>query len=106
MPSPILHTGATVMCSHGGQAMPTSPSPQVFVSGMPIATIAAPFAVAGCAFVPPGGNGPCVTGQWVMGATQVFSSGAPVAIMSGTSICTPTGTPMLPVQAQTQVLAT
>ena len=44
MPGPILHMGATVLCSHGGQAMPTAPSPVVLVSGMPIATIAAPYA--------------------------------------------------------------
>ena len=62
MPGPILHVGAVVMCAHGGQAIPTVPSPVVMVSGMPIATIAAPYAVAGCAFVPPAGNGPCVTG--------------------------------------------
>jgi hypothetical protein len=106
MPAPILHMGAVVLCSHGGQAMPTVPSPQVFVSGMPIATIAAPYAIAGCAFVPPAGNGPCVTGQWLMGATQVFSNGQPVVIMSGVSVCVPTGTPMLPVNAQMLVLAT
>jgi len=76
------------------------------VSGMPIATIAAPYAVAGCAFVPPGGNGPCVTGQWVVGAVQVFSHGQPVVIMSGVSICVPTGTPLVPVAAQAMVLAT
>ena len=62
MPGPILHMGAVVTCAHGGQAMPTVPSTCVMVSGMPIATIAAPYAVAGCAFVPPAGNGPCVTG--------------------------------------------
>ena len=73
MPGPVLHMGAVVTCAHGGQAIPTVPSPTVFVSGMPIATIAAPYAVAGCAFVPPAGNGPCVTGQWVVGATQVLS---------------------------------
>jgi hypothetical protein len=49
MPGPILHMGATVLCSHGGQAIPTVPSPVVFVSGMPIETIAAPYVVAGCA---------------------------------------------------------
>ena len=54
MPGPILHVGAVVLCSHGGQAMPTAPSPRVLVSGMPIATIAAPYAIAGCAFVPAG----------------------------------------------------
>ncbi|MGF6854015.1 hypothetical protein [Paraburkholderia sp. CI3] len=86
--------------------MPTMPSPVVFVSGMPIATIAAPYSIAGCAFAPPAGNGPCVTGQWIMGSTSVQSNGQPVAILSGTSICTPTGTPMLPISAQTLVLAT
>jgi hypothetical protein len=41
-----------------------------------------------------------------MGATSVQSNGQPVAILSGTSICAPTGTPMLPISAQTLVLAT
>jgi hypothetical protein len=95
-----------VLCSHGGQAVPTVPSPRVLVSGMPIATIAAPYAVAGCAFIPPGGNGPCVTGQWVVGSVQVTSEGQPVAIMTGVSVCVPTGTPLLPVSAQTRALAT
>ncbi len=77
--------GAVVLCSHGGQALPTVPSPVVFVSGMPITTIAAPYTVAGCAFVPPAGNGPCVTGQWVVGSQFVLSQGQPVAILTGTA---------------------
>lgn len=106
MPGPILHTGAVVMCSHAGQAMPMAPSPRVLVSGMPIATIAAPYVVAGCAFVPPAGNGPCLTGQWVVGAVRVTSMGQPVVIMTGVSICAPTGTPLIPVEAQTRAIAT
>jgi len=106
MPGPILHVGATVLCAHGGQAIPTVPSPRVMVSGMPIATIAAPYSIAGCAFVPPAGNGPCVTAQWVVGAVQVLSEGQPVAIMTGMATCVPTGAPLLPVQAQTRVIAT
>jgi hypothetical protein len=86
--------------------MPTAPSARVTVSGMPIATIAAPYAVAGCAFVPPAGNGPCVLAQWVVGAVQVLSEGQPVVIMSGVATCVPTGTPLLPVSAQTRALAT
>jgi hypothetical protein len=77
----------------------------VLVSGQPVATIAAPYAVAGCAFVPPGGNGPCVTRQWVVGATRVLANGQPVAIMTGSSVCAPTGTPLMPVSAQTRVIA-
>ena len=86
--------------------MPTAPSPRVMVSAMPVATIVAPYAIAGCAFVPPAGNGPCVTGQWVVGAVRVMSLGQPLVIMTGVSICVPTGTPMLPVVAQTRVIAT
>jgi hypothetical protein len=106
MPAPILHMGAVVLCAHGGQAMPTTPSSVVMVNGMPIATIAAPYSIAGCPFVPPAGNGPCATAQWMVGATQVLSQGQPVAIMTGMATCVPTGTPLMPVMAQTLVLAT
>jgi hypothetical protein len=106
MPGPVLHLGATVLCAHGGQATPTAPNPRVLVSGRPVTTLAAPYAIAGCAFVPPGGNGPCVTGQWIVGATRAFAGGQPLVLMSGVSVCTPTGTPMMPVVAQTRVIAT
>lgn len=106
MPGPVLHLGATVLCSHGGQAMPSAPVPRVMVSGQPVATIAAPYVVAGCAFVPPAGNGPCVTGQWVVGAVRVLAMGQPLAIQTGSSVCAPTGTPLLPVVAQPRVIAT
>ncbi|MGC9418724.1 MAG: hypothetical protein ACP5EN_07085 [Rhodovulum sp.] len=106
MPGPILHLGATVTCSHGGQAMPTAPFARVLVSGQPVVTQAAPWAVAGCGFVPPGGNGPCVTGTYITAATRVFAGGQPVVLMDSVSVCTPTGTPLLPVQAQTRVVGT
>jgi hypothetical protein len=94
------------MCSHGGQATPSAPNPRVLVSGTPVTTIAAPYLIAACAFVPPGGNGPCVTGQWTVGATRVFVTGQPVVLQTGASTCVPTGTPLLPVSAQTRVIAT
>jgi hypothetical protein len=105
MPGPILHIGATVTCAHGGQAIPTAPVPRVLVSGQPVATIAAPYAVAGCAF-PPASGGPCVTGQWVVGAVRVLAMGQPVAIQTGVAICAPTGTPLMPVVAQPRAIAT
>jgi hypothetical protein len=73
---------------------------------MPAATIGAPYVVAGCPFVPPGGNGPCVTAQWVVGAVRVVSLGQPLAIMTGVAICVPTGTPLMPVSAQLRAIAT
>lgn len=106
MPGPILHEGANVLCSHGGQASPNAVSARVMVSGMAIVTIAASYSVEGCAFSPPGGNGPCVTAEWVEGATRVMSEGAPVAIVSGQADCAPTLTPLVPASSQTRVIAT
>ncbi len=106
MPGFILHAGATVMCAHGGQAMPTVPNPRVLVSGQPVTTQPSPYTVAGCAFVPPAGNGPCVTAQWVVGALRVRAGGQPVVLQSSTAICAPTGTPLNVVMTQTRVQAT
>src|SRR5262247_836842 len=106
MPGPLLHFGAAVLCSHGGQAMPSAPNPRVLVSGQPVTTMPAPYVVAGCAFVPPGGNGPCVTAQWVVAATRVLATGQPVVLLDSQAICTPTGTPLLPLVAQTRVMGT
>ncbi len=105
MPAPILHLGAQVLCTHAGQATLLAPFPRVTVSAQPIVTLTSPYAIVGCALtgtpVPP-----CVTGQFMMGATRVLAGGAPVATLTSQSICIPTGTPMMPVVAQTRVLAT
>jgi hypothetical protein len=104
MPGFLLQVGATVICSHGGQAQPTVPNPRVLLSGAPSATIAAPWVIAGCPFVPLA-PGPCVTAQWTVGATRVTSNGQPLLMLTGQAICMPTGTPLLPIVAQTRVTA-
>lgn len=105
MPAPALHLGAIVTCSHAGPATPTAPFPRVTVSGQPVATIAPPWAVTGCALSGSGAP-PCVTGQWTSGAVRVLAGGVPLAMMAGVSTCVPTGTPLLPISAQPRVLVT
>lgn len=105
MPAPVLHLGATVMCGHGGQASATSPFPRVTLTGQPVANLTTIYAVAGCG-LSGSGSPPCVTAQWVVGATRVMAGGAPVATAMGTAVCVPTGGPLLPVVQQTRVLAT
>ena len=105
MPLPALHLGAVVTCSPAGVATPAAPFPRVLVSGQPVATLASPYVIAGCALTGTV-NPPCVTGQWVSGATRVLAGGVPVATMAGSSTCVAPGTPMLPVFSQTRVLAT
>lgn len=104
MPGPLLHVGAAVMCAHGGQALPTAPNPRVLVNGQPIVTQTAPYTVAGCPFNVSGAPVPCVTAQWVTGATRVTSNGAPVLLMDSQAICTPNGTPLITAAAQTRVI--
>lgn len=104
MPGFLLHVGATVMCAHGGQAQPTAPNPRVLVSGQPTVALTAPYVVAGCAFAPPAGNGPCVTAQYVSAALRITSLGQPLLLLDSQAICAPTGTPLLTVM--TQVRAT
>ena len=103
MPGFVLHVGATALCAHGGQAQPTSPNPRVLVGGQPVTTSAAPYTVAGCPFVPPGGNGPCVLAQWMLGATRVLVGGVPVLLQDSQALCTPTGTPLSVVVTQVRV---
>ena len=104
MPAPVLHLGATVLCTHAGQATPLAPFPRVTVSGQPVVTLTSPYAIAGCALSTTS-TPPCVTGQFVSGAIRVLAGGAPVATLIGSSVCTPTGAPMLPIVAQARVLA-
>ena len=101
----MLHVGAMVQCAHGGIAQPTTPNPRVMVSGQPIVTLSTPYTIAGCPFVSPA-PGPCVTAQWVLGATRVLAEGVPVLVQSGMAVCVPTGTPLLVSVTQTRVLAT
>jgi hypothetical protein len=104
MPGFVVHLGAQVMCAHGGQAVPTAPVPRVLVSGQPVATVAPPYAVAGCPF-PPVSGGPCVTAQWVTGATRVTAMGQPVVVQVGQAVCAPTGVPLMVLVTQTRVTA-
>lgn len=103
MLGPLLHVGATVMCAHGGQAQPTAPNPRVLVSGQPIVTQLAPYAIAGCPFNVSGSPVPCVTAQWVSAATRVMSNGAPVLLLDSQAICTPNGTPLIITVTQMRV---
>lgn len=107
MPGFLLHLGATVLCSHAGQAQPTVVNPRVLVNGQPTVTLPAPYLVAGCTMPPPpSGNGPCVTAQFVSSATRLTSNGQPLLLMDSQAICAPTGTPLLIVATQTRVTGT
>src|SRR5688500_17700398 len=100
----LLHFGATVQCSHGGQATPTAPSRRVAVTAKPITVVTTQYTVAACPNpVPPASNGPCVTAQFTTSATRVFSEGMPVLLFDSQATCVPTGVPLLIVSTEMRV---
>jgi hypothetical protein len=103
MPGFLVHFGATVTCAHAGQAQPVATSPRVSLNGMPAVTLADSYVIAGCPFVTPSGNGPCVTAQWVLAATRITSEGQPLVLLDSQAICAPTATPLLILSTQTRV---
>lgn len=104
MPGFLLHLGATVNCVHGGQALPISSNPRVLVSGQPIVLQPVPYSIVGCPFNISGAPVPCVTAQWITGATRVMSNGMPVLLLDSQATCIPNGTPVIITTTQTKVV--
>lgn len=104
MPGALLHVGATVLCAHGGAALPTAPNPRVIVSGQPTVVQSTTYSIAGCPFEVSGTPVPCVSAEWVVAATRVFSNGQPLVLMDSQAVCAPNGTPLLPTTAQARVI--
>jgi uncharacterized Zn-binding protein involved in type VI secretion len=103
MPGFLLHQGATVLCTHGGQSQPTAPNPRVKVDGQPVVTQSTTYTITGCPFTTSSGPMPCVTGQWVSAATRVRAGGQPVLLQDSQAVCVPNGTPLNIVVTQNRV---
>jgi len=104
MPGFLVQQGATVLCFHGGQAQATAANPRVLLGGQPVTTQPAPYMVAGCPFVTPGGTPqPCLTAQWVTASTRVRAGGQPVLLQDSQAVCAPNGTGVSVVMTQVRV---
>lgn len=110
----LLHVGATVLCSHGGQATPVPTNSRVLVGGQPVTVLPDTYTVAGCPFQIPIGTGtkpqPCVKVQWLVPATRVLVGGQPALLQTSLGMCQsaeqiPQGAPSV-AYAQTRVLGT
>jgi hypothetical protein len=103
----LLHQGATVLCTHGGQANPTTASLRVKLGGQPATTLSHAYTIAGCPFATPEpAPKPCASVQWTTPATRVRVEGQPALLSTSQGITIgplgTQGTPMA-VQQQTRV---
>jgi hypothetical protein len=107
MPGPVITSLSTVQCAHVGRGTPAAPVPTVTIEGLPVVTIASPYAIAACTFpAMTGGNSPpCVNGQFTVASTSVMVNGQPLMIVGATGTSIPNGTPMLTLPSQTTVVA-
>jgi hypothetical protein len=108
MSIPLLTTASTVMCPHGGMAILTTSDTVAKVQGAPVLLLTDRHMIAGCTFAPGGVPMPCVTIQWLTGATQTAVDGVPVLLQNSVGLClnaaqAPQGTAVV-VQTQTQAM--
>lgn len=85
----LLHQGASVQCTHGGQATPGGASARVMLGGQPAVTLSHTYSIAGCPFATPEpAPKPCTSVQWTTPATRVLIEGQPALLTSsqGTTI--------------------
>jgi hypothetical protein len=108
MPGLLFHVGAVAMCPHAGQVQTISSNTRVLVSGMPVATFADTYLVAGCPFMAGTKPQPCIKVQWMTPATRVMVNGQPAILQTSTGLCQsaeqiPQGPPIV-VNTQTRVI--
>lgn len=87
MPGSLMHVNATVTCPHGGQAMVVPAQSRVLVSEQPVATLAAVYTVAGCAFAVGPKPQPCVIVRWLVPSGRVQVGGSPALLSVPPGIC-------------------
>jgi len=106
VPGYLLDAAATVQCAHGGQAQPTTVNLRVLINGTPTVTMTSPYTVVGCPLLIAGVPIPCVTAQWITGATRVTSNGQPLLLGDSQAVCAPNGTPVAVLPTQTRATGT
>jgi hypothetical protein len=91
MASPILTTASTVLCPHGGSVSLSTSNTVAMADGAPMLLLTDIHTVSGCPFQVPAGPTtkpqPCVTVQWLAGATATRVNNVPVLLQTSTGLC-------------------
>lgn len=82
----LLTASSTMMCPHGGQVIAVPAQTQAVVDS-PVLTMSATCTIAGCPFVIALVPSPCLTVQWLVGATMVKAGGDFVLNESSVGLC-------------------
>src|SRR5205823_1518034 len=102
----LLDASATVQCSHGGSATPTSRSTSVRLGGQAAVTQSSIYSISGCPNMVGNVNVPCVTGQWTSAANRVKSGDEALLLQDSQSTTIPNGSTLSVVSNQSRVKGT
>jgi hypothetical protein len=96
--APILDTGCSIKCPHGGTASIVTTNTVVKVGGNFAVLASDVMTIAGCSFTLPGPKpSPCLTIQWSGEAQHVKVNGTPVLLQTSVGLCkSPEGAPQGP----------
>ncbi len=105
---PILTTLSTLQCPHGGQVMLSTSNTLTQVDGGYFLLLTDLHTVVGCPFTVGPKVQPCLTVQWLVGATQTKVSQIPVLLQNSVGLCfsaeqIPQGPPIV-LQTQSKAL--
>ena len=82
----LLTVASTMMCPHGG-TVSAVPGQSKALADAPLLSMSDTCMIAGCAFNISGVPSPCMTVQWVQGATRVKAGGAFVLNEASVGLC-------------------
>jgi hypothetical protein len=90
MADPLLTTGATLTCPHGG-SVSIVPAQAAARAGGEVCTEDDQLVIAGCGFNVSGSPSPCTTVEWRTTARRCTADGAAVLTTSSLGVCTNAG---------------
>jgi len=84
----LLDTTSVLQCAHGMKIEHPPAQVRVKMNGAPVLTVADVGTIVGCPFtIPTGKPSPCVTTQWLQGATRVRIGNMPALLQTSVGVC-------------------
>lgn len=87
MPGPLLTSGSTVLCPHGGQATLITSNSKVLADGQPVLLENDIHPVVGCPLIIILKPSPCIRIEWTAGTTKMSVDGTPALVMTSVGKC-------------------
>jgi len=83
----LIHVGASIMCPHGGQILPSTSNTRVFVSDQPVVTLSDMYPIVACSLAITGTTPPCIITQWSKPSSRITINEQPAILSDSIGVC-------------------